>query len=676
MRECATAIPDVVQSSEPQGSIDLEVEIPPIRPPGSDSLRRVAAIDIGTNSTHLLIAGIDPDLRSFSVLLAEKSTTRLGERDSDTGDLSAEAMARTRLVLRHCCELARSHGVEQIVAVATSAMREAPNGLAFLASLREELSLPVEVISGPEEARLIHLGVLSGMDFGDRPHTILDIGGGSTELILADAREARALTSTRVGAVRLQRDFVRTDPLPRQRVEFLRAFILGSLEPAVDKVQRRLLPGEEPLMVATSGTALAAAALLAAEARGDGDSRPDGRGEKEKRPLPVGDRLHGRVVTRQQLDDLIERVLPLTPVQRRALPGINDRRSEILVPGLLVLQAAMQQLGAQQALEFAEAAGPLAVPDLAMADAAPVAVAEQLLVGQTIPGEGMADGHQQGQQLNRTAVAQGGPGEQPGDPGAGMAGQGQQPAAAQGLQVLGAMGFIHQQHDTARGQIPGQAGPAQQLGLQPEGQGFAAPVGMHRDGGDHQQTGDPATQQGPGRRQGGEGLAEPHLIGQQGAPAGQQPAGTGPLVGQQLPAIGQGFPKGGGGHQIPMGGQRRQGMGGISQPLQQGGIGVETRTELIDQTPGRLEGEEPAPLTGVPAAPGADGAHLGCGDGIKGAAQQHVAAVGEAEAGDHGDLRPGGSLRNPRTGTSPWRSGFRRKTPGGHQELGVQRPTH
>lgn len=80
MRECATAIPDVVQSSEPQGSIDLEVEMPPIRPPGSDSLRRLAAIDIGTNSTHLLIAGIDPDLRSFSVLLAEKSTTRLGAR--------------------------------------------------------------------------------------------------------------------------------------------------------------------------------------------------------------------------------------------------------------------------------------------------------------------------------------------------------------------------------------------------------------------------------------------------------------------------------------------------------------------------------------------------------------------------------------------------------------------
>jgi hypothetical protein len=81
-------------------------------------------------------------------------------------------------------------------------------------------------------------------------------------------------------------------------------------------------------------------------------------------------------------------------------------------------------------------------------------------------------------------------------------------------------------------------------------------------------------------------------------------------------------------------------MGGVGQPLQQGWIGVETRTELVDQTPGRLEGKEPPSLAGMPATPGADGTHLGRCDGIEGTAQQHVAAVGEAEAGDHGDPRP------------------------------------
>ncbi|MEE2695729.1 MAG: Ppx/GppA phosphatase family protein [Cyanobacteriota bacterium] len=298
--------------------------------PVGEGLRRVAAIDLGTNSTHLLIASVDPQLRTFQVLLAEKSTTRLGERDSDTGDLSAEAMERARLALRHCRELASSHDVEEIVCVATSAMREAPNGLAFLQEVERDFGLKTEVISGPEEARLIYLGVLSGMDFAEHPHYILDIGGGSTELILADAGDARALTSSRVGAVRLQRDFIRHEPLEPKRVEFLRAFIQGCLEPAVEKVRRRLEPDETPVLVATSGTAMAAAALLAVD-------HPELKG-----------RLHGAEFSRDELDALVQRVLPLTPDERRALPGINARRAEIIVPGLLVLQQAMEMLGAKR----------------------------------------------------------------------------------------------------------------------------------------------------------------------------------------------------------------------------------------------------------------------------------------------------------------------------------------
>ena len=298
--------------------------------PSGEGLRRVAAIDLGTNSTHLLIASVDPKLRTFQVLLAEKSTTRLGERDPETGDLSPEAMERARLALRHCRELASSHEVEEIVCVATSAMREAPNGLAFLQEVERDFGLKAEVVSGPEEARLIYLGVLSGMDFAEHPHYILDIGGGSTELILADAGDARALTSSRVGAVRLQRDFIRQEPLEPKRIEFLRAFIQGCLEPAVEKVRRRLEPDEAPVLVATSGTAMAAAALLAVD-------RPELKG-----------RLHGAEFSRDALDALVQRVLRLTPDQRRALPGINARRAEIIVPGLLVLQQAMEMLGAKR----------------------------------------------------------------------------------------------------------------------------------------------------------------------------------------------------------------------------------------------------------------------------------------------------------------------------------------
>ena len=292
--------------------------------------RRVAAIDIGTNSIHLLIAAIDPGLHSFRVLLAEKSTTRLGERDPETGDLSPEAIERGFRTLRHCRDLALSHGVEQIVTAATSAVREAPNGRDFLLALQEQLDLEVDLVSGPEEARLIYLGVLSGMAFGETPHWILDIGGGSTELVLADGREGRAFTSTRIGAVRLQREFCQQDPLPAERRRFLKAYIQGALDPAVAEVRSALRPGETPVLVGTSGTAMALAALAAAE-----DGKP---------PLKLG----GYRLSRERIDQLVERLVLLTPEQRRNLTAINDRRAEIIVPGSLILQTAMEMLGARE----------------------------------------------------------------------------------------------------------------------------------------------------------------------------------------------------------------------------------------------------------------------------------------------------------------------------------------
>ena len=289
--------------------------------------RRIAAIDIGTNSFHLLVAAVDPKLRTFRIIQAEKATTRLGERDPETGELTEAAMQRGLETLRQFRDLAASHRVEQIVTAATSAVREAPNGRDFLQTILDDLGMEVDLVSGPEEARLIYLGVLSGMPFGDRPHLLLDIGGGSTELILADGRDARALTSTRVGAVRLQRDFVRDDPMPPQRRSFLQAFIQGSLEPAVDKVRRRIKPGETPVLVATSGTAMAIGSLAASE---------------EERPPR---KLHGYRVTRQRLDNVVDHLITMTPAQRRELAPINDRRAEIIVPGALILQTTMKMLG-------------------------------------------------------------------------------------------------------------------------------------------------------------------------------------------------------------------------------------------------------------------------------------------------------------------------------------------
>ena len=312
--------------AHPKASTDFE------RFPRPGEKRRVAAIDIGTNSTHLLVASVDTNLRTFNIIQAEKSTTRLGERDPDSGELTAAAMQRGHETLRRFRDLAISHDVEQIVTAATSAVREAPNGRDFLQQIKDGLGIDVDLVSGSEEARLIYLGVLSGMSFGDRPHLLLDIGGGSPELILADGRDARALTSTRVGAVRLQRDFVKDDPIPPQRRSFLQSFIQGSLEPAVDKVHRRIRPGEIPALVATSGTATAIGALAASE-----DDRP---------PL----RMHGYRLSRQRLDRVVDRLVAMTPEQRRELPCLNDRRAEIIVPGALILQTTMQMLDVDELL--------------------------------------------------------------------------------------------------------------------------------------------------------------------------------------------------------------------------------------------------------------------------------------------------------------------------------------
>ncbi|KGG11226.1 Exopolyphosphatasee [Prochlorococcus marinus str. LG] len=298
----------------------------------NEKIRRVAAVDIGTNSIHLVIASVDPSLNTFSIDLAEKSSTRLGNRDPENGDLTESAKERTIETLKRFKDLAFSHKVDEILLAATSAVREAPNGAGFLQQINANLGLEVELVSGPEEARLIYLGVLSGMPFGETPHILLDIGGGSTELVLADGQDARALTSTRLGAVSLQRDFVKEEPISSQRLEFLKTFIQGSLEPAINKVCSRINEGEKTALVATSGTALAIGTLAASEQQN------------------FEFRKHGYKFTKEQLDKLIEKLLIMTPDQRRKLPSISDRRAEIIVPGALIMQVAMQMLDIEEVI--------------------------------------------------------------------------------------------------------------------------------------------------------------------------------------------------------------------------------------------------------------------------------------------------------------------------------------
>ena len=312
---------DSINNSSERNSIELD-----LGEKQDAELCRVATIDIGTNSTHLLIAKIERKLNTFSIDLAEKSTTRLGERDPQTGELTALAMNRAFSTLKRFKDLSESYKVESLIIAATSAVREAPNGKTFIAEIKEKIGLDVELISGAEEARLIYLGVLSGMQFGNKPHLVLDIGGGSTELILADSSEARALTSTKIGAVRLQREFIKKDPISSQNELFLRSFIRGSMESAIDKVSKRIEAGEIPVLVATSGTAMAIGSLIS---------------NKENH---MQSKLQGYKITKNNLDIIVSQLIKMTPSERSQLSSLSERRSEIIVPGALILQTIMNMV--------------------------------------------------------------------------------------------------------------------------------------------------------------------------------------------------------------------------------------------------------------------------------------------------------------------------------------------
>lgn len=296
----------------------------------AEQQRILAAIDIGTNSIHMVVVQIDPALPTFTIIAREKETVRLGDRDPETGNLTPEAIKRAIAALQRCQELAKSFNAEQVVAVATSAVREAPNGRDFLKQINSELGLFVNLISGQEEARRIYLGVLSGMEFNNHPHIIIDIGGGSTELILGDSHESRTLSSIRVGAVRLTAEFVTTDPISNSELQYLQAYVRGTLERSVEELRVHLKAGEQPRLVGTSGTIETLATIHAREKLGI-----------------VPNPLNGYELSRKDIKEMLKRLASMSAAERAAIPGMSDRRSEIIVAGVVILLEAMTLLGAE-----------------------------------------------------------------------------------------------------------------------------------------------------------------------------------------------------------------------------------------------------------------------------------------------------------------------------------------
>ncbi|MGB3293825.1 MAG: Ppx/GppA phosphatase family protein [Phormidesmis sp.] len=298
--------------------------------------RTLAAIDIGTNSVHMVIVRVEAALPSFNIVGKEKDTVRLGEFCEDTGNLTEKAMARCIAALKRCMKVADRFQADDVVAVATSAVREAGNGQRFINRVKAEVGLPVNLISGTEEARRIYLGAISGMELKGRPHAIIDIGGGSTEIILGNGGPPDFLSSSKVGAVRLAAKFVSTDPISKKEYEYLRAYVRGVLEPNTDKLHSKLkkqqASGERSTellrLIGTSGTIECLAMLVAMDKTG-------------VEPDP----LNGYRITYGELTNRLDRLRKMSYEERLNLSGMSDRRAEIIVPGAIILHVAMELLG-------------------------------------------------------------------------------------------------------------------------------------------------------------------------------------------------------------------------------------------------------------------------------------------------------------------------------------------
>src|SRR5881409_39895 len=174
-------------------------------------MTKLAILDIGTNSIHLVLAEFEPDV-SYKILDRFKDMTRLGDGSFKSRRLSEASMARGLEVIRTLATLAHNKGYERIEAVATSAVREAVNGGEFIEEVARQTGLTVRVVTGQEEARLIYLGVRHSMDLSDRPALVVDVGGGSVELIVGNRDTMVQGQSLKLGAIRLKDLYLEQDP--------------------------------------------------------------------------------------------------------------------------------------------------------------------------------------------------------------------------------------------------------------------------------------------------------------------------------------------------------------------------------------------------------------------------------------------------------------------------------
>jgi len=278
----------------------------------------LAAVDIGSNSVRLKIARLQAG--RLRALHEDREVTRLGEGVFSSGFLTPDSMAETVKVLRRFHRTTQQIVTDSVRVVATSALRDARNSQAFLEWVRSATGWRVEIVSGVEEARLIHLGLVSGSRVDRVPTLMMDLGGGSCELTISHRGHIRDAVSLPLGAVRLTNEFLRHDPIRKGELKRLRGFVTRE----VNRIVNRIGSARVRNVIATSGTAAALASVAAHLRRGRSGPR--------------------MIVSRTEMTRISKRLSRLPVAERREIEGIGPRRAEIIVAGAIVYTELLDRL--------------------------------------------------------------------------------------------------------------------------------------------------------------------------------------------------------------------------------------------------------------------------------------------------------------------------------------------
>jgi len=281
--------------------------------------QRVAVIDVGSNSTRLLVADVDGRV---DVVERQSRVTRLGRGVDLSGQLSDEAIEAACAAIADYVGICRDAGAAQVAAIATSAVRDASNGSAFIAELRERFALSARVLDGEEEARLTYRGATAEQPPGV-PTLVIDIGGGSTEIVVGTGEEIAFHDSLQAGVVRHTERHISGDPPATAELEALAADARGLIEATRDR--HNDVAVEAGIAVAGTPTSLAAV-------------------EQGLEPYDPR-RVHGHVLNLATIQRLLSRFASAPLAERARIPGLHPDRAPTIVAGTVILIEAMRAFG-------------------------------------------------------------------------------------------------------------------------------------------------------------------------------------------------------------------------------------------------------------------------------------------------------------------------------------------